>query len=52
MKKFLLWFLAFVITIAAAYYQRKTGPTYPKRINTVVNDSTYQTQAYPESWSR
>jgi len=42
MKKFLLWFLAFVITIAAAYYQRKTGPTYPKRINTVVNDSTYQ----------
>ena len=42
MKKFLLWFLAFVITIAAAYYQRKTGPTYPKRINAVVNDSTCQ----------
>jgi hypothetical protein len=39
MKKFLLWFLAFVITIAAAYYQRKTGPTYPKRVNAVVNDS-------------
>ncbi len=42
MKKFLLWFLAFVITIAAAYYQRKTGPTYPKRVSAVVNDSTYQ----------
>jgi len=41
MKKLLLWLLAFVITIAAAYYQRKTGPTYPKRVNVTVNDSTY-----------
>jgi len=24
-----LWFLAFVITVASAVYQRKTGPTYP-----------------------
>ena len=42
MKKFLLWFLAFVITIGAAYYQRKTGPTYPKRVNVALNDSTYE----------
>ncbi|MGB8492091.1 MAG: hypothetical protein WCE64_13625 [Bacteroidales bacterium] len=42
MKKFALWFLAFVITIGAAYYQRKTGPTYPKRISVVLNDSTYE----------
>lgn len=42
MKKFFLWFLAFIITIGAAYYQRKTGPTYPKRTDVVVNDSTYE----------
>jgi hypothetical protein len=29
MKKALLWFLAVVITLASAYYQRTTGPTYP-----------------------
>jgi hypothetical protein len=40
-KKILLWLLAFVITIAAAYYQRKTGPTYPKRISVEINDSIY-----------
>jgi len=39
MKKFLLWFFAFLITIAAAYYQRKTGPTYPKSCIIEVNDS-------------
>jgi hypothetical protein len=42
MKKFLLWFLAFVITIGAAYYQRKTGPTYPKRVKITLNDSVYE----------
>jgi hypothetical protein len=41
MKKTLLWILAFVITIAAAYYQRRTGPTYPKRIVAEINDSIY-----------
>jgi hypothetical protein len=41
MKKFILWLLAFIITIAAAYYQRKTGPTYPRSVNVSVNDSTY-----------
>ncbi|MCX6260807.1 MAG: hypothetical protein NTY95_08215, partial [Bacteroidia bacterium] len=42
MKKSFLWFLAVVITIGAAYYQRKTGPTYPKTVNVNVNDSTYE----------
>jgi hypothetical protein len=42
MKKFALWFLAFIITIGAAYYQRKTGPTYPKRINVTLNDSIHE----------
>lgn len=42
MKKFLLWLLAFLITITAAIYQRKTGPTYPKRITVSANDSVYE----------
>lgn len=42
MKKFLLWTLAFFITIAAAYYQRKTGPTYPKQFDAVINNSAYK----------
>jgi len=42
MKKFILWSLAFIITIMAAYYQRKTGPTYPKRVTVSLNDSTYE----------
>jgi len=37
MKKFLIWLLAFIITILAAYYQRKTGPTYPLRVNITLN---------------
>ncbi len=40
MKKFLIWFLAFIITIGAAYYQRKTGPTYPKRVQVTINGTT------------
>lgn len=39
MKKFILWFLAFLITLSAAVYQRMTGPTYPKRINVTVNNT-------------
>ena len=42
MKKFILWFLAFIITIGAAYYQRKTGPTYPKRLPVSLNDSLHK----------
>ena len=42
MKKTLLWILAFIITIGAAYYQRKTGPTYPKRVSVIVNDTSYE----------
>jgi hypothetical protein len=42
MKKSILWFLAIVITIGAAYYQRKTGPTYPKTVNVNLNDLPYE----------
>ena len=31
MRKTLLWILAVIITLAAAYYQRMTGPTYAYR---------------------
>jgi len=39
MKKAILWTLAIIITLAAAIYQRQTGPTYPKRVEASVNDS-------------
>ena len=29
LKSILLWFFAFLLTVGLAYYQRKTGPTYP-----------------------
>jgi hypothetical protein len=41
MKKFILWSLAILITVGAAYYQRKTGPTYPKRLNITLNGKDY-----------
>lgn len=41
MKKFILWFLAFIITISAAIYQRQTGPTYPKRLTVTLNSKPY-----------
>lgn len=42
MKKFILWTLAFIITIVAAIYQRKTGPTYPKELNLTINGRQYE----------
>jgi hypothetical protein len=38
MKKFILWSLAFIITLSAAIYQRHTGPTYPKKMDITIND--------------
>ena len=42
MKTFFFWFLAFLITISAAIYQRKTGPTYPKQQTVTANGISYQ----------
>jgi hypothetical protein len=42
MKKFLFWFLAIVITLGAALYQKMTGPTYPKSVKVEVNDSSFK----------
>jgi hypothetical protein len=39
MKKTILWILAFIITLGAAYYQRKTGPTNPRDTYLTVNNS-------------
>ncbi|MDX9946451.1 MAG: hypothetical protein RBS38_03730 [Bacteroidales bacterium] len=39
MKKTILWILAIIITLGAAYYQRKTGPTNPRDTFLTVNDS-------------
>jgi len=42
MKKFILWSLAFIITVAAAIYQRHTGPTYPKELNIILNEHPFK----------
>ena len=42
MKKFLLWTLAFIITVSAAIYQRHTGPTYPKKMDVTLNEQQYK----------
>lgn len=41
MKSTLYWVLAVIITLSAAYYQRKTGPTYPKQLDITVNGKEY-----------
>ncbi len=41
MKQTLYWVLAIIITLSAAYYQRKTGPTYPKQVDITVNGKEY-----------
>lgn len=41
MKTTLYWILAVAITLAAAYYQRKTGPTRPKMVEITINNTFY-----------
>ncbi len=38
-KNVLFWILAILITVVSAFYQRLTGPTYPKRITTTINNN-------------
>lgn len=42
MKKTILWILTVIITLSAAYYQRMTGPTYPKRVSVTLNDTIHK----------
>ncbi|HUS86642.1 MAG TPA: hypothetical protein VMW76_05320 [Bacteroidales bacterium] len=41
MKSTVYWILAIIITLSAAYYQRKTGPTYAKRLEVQANGTPY-----------
>jgi hypothetical protein len=36
------WLIAILITLSAAYYQRTTGPTYPKKAKIMINGSEYK----------
>lgn len=42
MKKVIFWVLAIIITLSSAYYQRKTGPTYPKNFSLELSDETVE----------
>jgi len=41
-KTWFLWLSAFLITVLAAYYQRTTGPTNPKRVTVTIAETTYK----------
>ena len=41
MKSFLFWTIAIIITVAAAMYQRTTGPTYPLKNSVTLNGEEY-----------
>lgn len=47
LKKVLLWVLAVFVSLAAMFYQRMTGPTYPKKY-----EITYQNEEYSFSLPR
>jgi len=41
LKKALLWILAVIISLGTMVYQRKTGPSYPKKYEITVEGETY-----------
>jgi len=49
-KKGILWLLAVIITLAAAIYQRSTGPTYSKEITFTLEGNEYK-ESLPRSSS-
>jgi len=53
MKKALLWIIAFLITVSAAFYQRMTGPTHPLRGKATLNNTeiAYKLERNPETIS-
>ena len=42
MSKILLWILAILITLSAIIYQRKTGPTYDKKVRITIENQEYE----------
>jgi hypothetical protein len=41
-KNWQFWTLAVIITLLAAYYQRRTGPTYPQKVKITLNNKEYK----------
>lgn len=39
-RRIILWVIALIITLAAAVYQRRTGPSYPVRGEMTIGDAT------------
>lgn len=42
MKTLLFWIIAILITLSAVIYQRKTGPTYDKRVTITIDNTVYK----------
>lgn len=42
MKKVFYWLLAVLVTLVAIIYQRKTGPTYDKKVRVNIEDQEYR----------
>ena len=42
LKKVLFWVLAVMISLAAMFYQRMTGPTYPKKYELSYQNEKFQ----------
>ncbi len=40
-NSFLLWTITVIITVSAMFYQRMTGPTYPKKVAIVLDGQEY-----------
>jgi len=38
----MLWLITVIITVSAMFYQRMTGPTYPKRVNVELAGRAYE----------
>jgi hypothetical protein len=41
-KKIIFWTLTMLITLFTAYYQRTTGPTYPKRFSVIIDNTEFK----------
>ncbi len=41
-KPILYWFLAVFIAASAMFYQRATGPTYPKKVKATLGETSYK----------
>ncbi|NOZ34529.1 MAG: hypothetical protein GXO80_04435 [Chlorobi bacterium] len=41
-KRITLWIIGLLITLTAAVYQKVTGPTYPRKITTTLNNKQYK----------